>query len=158
MGVSVIFGVDKYSKRQRLGEKYTQRWKWIVSSSVTQLCATLQSHGLQHTRLHHQPPELAQTHILWVGDATNHLILCHPLVLLPSIFPGIRVFLNDSVLCIGGQSIGASASALVLPMNIQDWFPLEWTGLISLQSKGLSRVFPNTTVQKHQFFIVSTLS
>ena len=52
----------------------------------------------------------------------------------------------------GGQSIGVSASALVLTMNIQDWFPLEWTGWISLQSKGLSRVFPNTTVQKHQIF------
>ena len=52
----------------------------------------------------------------------------------------------------GGQSVGASASASVLPMNIQDWFPLELTGLISLQSKGLSRVFSNTTVQKHQFF------
>ena len=52
----------------------------------------------------------------------------------------------------GGQSIGVLASASVLPMNIQDWFPLEWTGWISLQSKGLSRVFPNTTVQKHQFF------
>ena len=52
----------------------------------------------------------------------------------------------------GGQSIGVSASALVLSMNIQDWFPLGWTGLISLQSEGLSRVFSNTTVQKHQFF------
>ena len=52
----------------------------------------------------------------------------------------------------GGQSIGVSASVSVLPMNIQDWFPLGWTGLISLQSKGLSRVFPNTTIQKHQFF------
>ena len=52
----------------------------------------------------------------------------------------------------GGQNIGVSASAPVLPMNIQDWFPLKWTGWISLQSKGLSRVFSNTTVQKHQFF------
>ena len=52
----------------------------------------------------------------------------------------------------GGQSIGALSSASVLPMNIQDWFPLGWTGLISLLSKGLSRVFSNTTVQKHQFF------
>ena len=81
---------------------------------------------------------------------SSHLILCR--LLLPSIFPSIRVFSNESVLMAtsGGQSIGASAS--VLPMNIQDWFPLGWTGLISLQSKGLSRVFFNTTVQKHQFF------
>ena len=80
---------------------------------------------------------------------SNCFILCHPLLLLPSIFPSIRVFSNESVLC---QSIGVSASAAVLPMNIQDWFPLGWTGWISLQSKGLSRVFSNTTVQKHQFF------
>ena len=58
----------------------------------------------------------------------------------------------------GGQSIGVSASASVLPMNIQDWSPLEWTGWISLQSKGLSRVFSNTTVQKHQFFSVQLSS
>ena len=84
---------------------------------------------------------------------SNHLTLCSPLLLLPSIFPSIRVFSNESALCIrGGQRIEVSASASVLPMNIQDWFPLGWTGWISLLSKGLSRVFSNTTVQKHQFF------
>ena len=81
---------------------------------------------------------------------SNHLILYHPLLLPPSIFPSIRVFSNESVLHTGGQSTGASAS--VLPMNIQDWFPLGWTGWISLLSKGLSGVFSSTTVQKHQFF------
>ena len=65
---------------------------------------------------------------------SNHLILCCPLLLLPSIFPSIRVFSNESVLCMGWKSIGVSASALVLPMSIQDWFPLELSGLISLQS------------------------
>jgi len=83
---------------------------------------------------------------------SNHLILCHPLLLLLSIFPSIRVFSNESVLHIRWPNIGVSASASVLPMYIQDWFPLGWTDLISLQSKGLSRVFSNTTVQKHQFF------
>ena len=78
----------------------------------------------------------------------NHLIFCHPLLLLPSIFPSIRVFSFAS----GGQSIAVSASTSVLPMNTQDWSPLGWTGGISLQSKGLSGVFSNTTVQKHQFF------
>ena len=68
---------------------------------------------------------------------SNHLILHRPLLLLPSIFPSIRVFSNES----GGQRTGVSASASVLPMNIQDGFPLGWTGWISLQSKGLSRVF-----------------
>ena len=76
---------------------------------------------------------------------SNHLILCHPLLLLPSIFPSIRVFSGESVR-IRGQTIGASASASVLPMNIQDWFSLGLSSLISLQSKGFSRVFSNTTV------------
>ena len=83
---------------------------------------------------------------------SNHLILCCPLLLLPSIFPSIRVFPSSQFFSSGGQSNGVSASASVLPMNIQDWFPLGWTGWKSLQSKGLSRVFSNTTVQKHQFF------
>ena len=82
----------------------------------------------------------------------NHFILCCPLLLLPSVFPRITVFSNELALHIRCQSIAASASASVLPMNIQDWFPLGWTGWISLQSKGLARVFSNTTVQKHQFF------
>ena len=77
--------------------------------------------------------------------SSNHLILCHHLLLLPSIFTSIRVFSNESVLHIRYQSTGASASASVLPMNTQDWFPLGWTGWICLQSKGLSRVFSNIT-------------
>ena len=81
---------------------------------------------------------------------SNHLILCHPLLLLPSIFPNTRVFSNESDLCIKCQSIRALAS--VLPMNILCWFPLRLTGLTSLLSKGLSRVFSSTTVWRHQFF------
>ena len=84
---------------------------------------------------------------------SNHLILCRPILLLPSIFSSIRVFSNDLAFCTRRpQSIGASASASVLPMNSQSWFPLELTGLISLLSKRLSRVFSNTKVWKHQFF------
>ena len=83
----------------------------------------------------------------------NHLILYHPLLLPPSIFPCIRVFSSESILHIRSiGSIGISASTSVLPMNTQDWSTLGWTGWISLQSNGLSRVFSNTTVQKHQFF------
>ena len=82
---------------------------------------------------------------------SKHLILCHPL-LLPSSFPASGTFPMSQLFESGGQSIGASASASVLPMNIQDWFPLVLTGLISLQAKGLSRVFSSTTIQKHQFF------
>ena len=83
---------------------------------------------------------------------SNDLILCRPLLLQPSIFPSIRVFPMSQFFTSGGQRIGVSASASVLSMNIQDRFPSGWTGLISLQSKGLSKVFSNTTVQKHQFF------
>ena len=82
--------------------------------------------------------------------ASNHLILWCPLVLMPSIFPSIRVFSNELALSIRWQNIGASAS--FFPMNIQGWFRLGLTGLISLLSEGLSEVFSSTTVPKHQFF------
>ena len=75
---------------------------------------------------------------------SNYFILCCSLLFLPSIFPSIRVFSSDQLFTSGGQSIGASASAWVLPVNLQGWFPLGWTGLISLLSKGLSRVFSST--------------
>ena len=80
---------------------------------------------------------------------SNRFILCHSLLLLPSIFPSIRSFPVSYFFASSSQSIGVSASASVLPMNIQDWSPLGWTGWISLQSKGLSRAFCNTTIQKH---------
>ena len=85
---------------------------------------------------------------------SRHFILCCPLFLLPLIPASIRVFSNESTLRMrwGGQSTGVSASVSVLPMNTQDWSPLGWTGWISLQSKGLSRAFSNTVVQKHPFF------
>ena len=82
---------------------------------------------------------------------SNHRIFCHPL-LLPSIFSASGSYQLSQFFTSGGQTIGASASAAFLPMNIQDSFPLGMTGLISLQSKGLSKVFSNTAVQKHQFF------
>ena len=82
----------------------------------------------------------------------NRLIHCCPLLFLPSIFPRIRVFSNEWLFTSSDQSIGASASASVLLMNIQGWFPLGLTGLISVQSKGLPRAFSNTTVWKHRFF------
>ena len=84
---------------------------------------------------------------------------CHPAISssvipfsCPQSFPASGSFPRGQFFISGGQSIGISASASVLPMNIQDWFPSGWTGWVSLQSKGLSRVFSNTTVQKHQFF------
>ena len=83
---------------------------------------------------------------------SNHLILCRPLLLLPTIPPSIRVFSNESTLHMRWPKHWSSALTSFLPKNTQDWSPLEWTGWISLQSMGLSRVFSNTTVQKHQFF------
>ena len=83
---------------------------------------------------------------------SNHLSLCNPFTFHLQSFPATGSFQMSRCFASGGQSTGVSASASVLPMNIRDWFPLGWTGWISLLSKGLSRVFSNTTVQKHQFF------
>ena len=83
---------------------------------------------------------------------SNHFILCHPLLLLPSIFPSISVFSKESALRIRWPKYWSFSFSMVLPMYYQGWFPLGLTGLFSLQSKGLSRVFSNITVQKHQFF------
>ena len=83
---------------------------------------------------------------------SNHLILCCHFSSHLQSFPSSGSFPMSQLFAPGGQSIGVPASASVLPMNIQEWFPLGWTGWISLQSKGLSGVFSNTTVQKHQFF------
>ena len=102
--------------------------------------------------VHYHLPELTQTHVHWVSDAIQ---TSHPLFS-PSP-PAFNFSQHQSLFkwvsfASGGQSIGVSASASVLPMNTQDWFPLGLTGLISLLSKGLSRVFFNTTVWNHQFF------
>ena len=121
-------------------------------SSVAQSCLTLcypMDCSMPGLAVHHQLPEFMPIELVM---SSNHLILCCPHLCLPSIFPSIRVFSNETVLRIRWPNFEVSASTSVLPMNIQDWFPLGWTGWISLQSKGLSRVFSNTTVPKHQFF------
>ena len=100
--------------------------------------------------VHHQLPELAQIHVHWVSDAILSSVIPSSSCFLS--FPASRSFPVRQLFASGGQSIGASTSALVLPMNIHCWLPLGLTGLISLLSKGLSRVFSNTTVQKYQFF------
>ena len=83
---------------------------------------------------------------------SKYLILCHPLLFLFQLFPASVSFPMNQLFASGGQSIGASSSASVPPVNIQDWYPLGLTHFISMLSKGLSRVFSNTTAQKHQFF------
>jgi len=97
--------------------------------------------------------ELAQTHVHRVGDAIQPISSSVvPFSSCVQSFPASGSFSVSQFFATGGQSIGFSASASVFPMNIQDWFPLGLTGLNSLQSKGLSRVFSNTTVWKHEFF------
>ena len=125
----------------------------LFSCSV--VFGSLQPHGPQHPRLPCPSPT--------PGAYSNSCPLsqwCHPTISssvipfssCPQYFPASGSFPVSHFFAWGGQSIGASASASALPMNTQDWSPLGWTGWISLQSKGLSRVFSNTTVQKHQFF------
>ena len=126
-------------------------WFVLYCCSVAQLCPTLcNPMDIRLTFLHYLL-ELPQTHVHGVDDAIQPY---HPLssfLLLPSI-PASGSFQMSQFFTSGGQSIGASASASVLPVNIQGWFPLGLTGLISLLSKGLSRVFSNTTVQKHLLY------
>ena len=127
----------------------------VQFSSVAQSCPTLRPHELQHAR----PPCPSPTR----GVYSNSCPLsqwCHPAISssvvpfssCPQSLPASGSFPMSQLFTRGGQCIGVSDSASVLPMNTQDWSPLGWTGWISLQSKGLSTVFSNTTVQKRQFF------
>ena len=136
-------------------------WKHtgLNNSSVQLNCSvmsnSLQLHELQNARLPCPSPTPRAC-----SNSCPSSWWCHP-TFLPSdvpfssclqTFPASGSFQMSQFFTSGGQSIGAPASASILPMNIRDWFPLGWTGWISLQSKGLSRVFSNTIVQKHQFF------
>ena len=142
-GFPALYHLQELAQTHTLGS--------VQFSSVAQSCLTLcdpMNHSTPGLPVHHQLLEFTQTHIHRVGDAIQP---SHPL---PSPSPPAP---NPSqhqgqLFTWGGQSIGVSASASVLPMNTQGWSPSEWTGWISLQSKGFSRVFSNTTVQKHQFF------
>ena len=147
--------VIREKKKEKLYNVMDEKNIKLQFSSVAQSCLTLQPHELQHAR----PPCPSPT----PGVHPNSCPLswwCHPIISssvvpfssCPQSFPASGAFQKSQLFTSGGQSIGVSASASVLPMNTQDWSPSEWTGWISLQSKGLSRVFSNTTVQKHQFF------
>ena len=124
-------------------------------SSVAQSCSTMcdpMNRSTPGFPVQHQFLESTQTHVHSVGDAIQP---SHPVVSFSSClqsFPASGSFQISQLFASGGQGIGASASTSVLPMNIQDWIPLGWTSWNSLQSKGFSRVFSNTTVQNHQFF------
>ena len=126
-----------------------------VQFSHSVVSDSLQPHGLLHAR-HPCPSPIPGA----CSSSFPSSRWCHPTIsssVFPfssslQSFPASGSFPMSQFFTSGGQSIGVLASASVLPMNIQDWFPLGWTGWISLQSKGLSRIFSNTTVQKHQFF------
>ena len=126
----------------------------IQFSQFSRSVDSLRPHGLQHTRLPCSSPTPKAC-----SNSCPSTWWCHPTISSSVIpfssclqsFPASGSFPVSQLFISGGQSTGASASASVLPMNIQGWFPLELTGLISLRSKGLLRVFSNTTVQKHQF-------
>ena len=132
---------------------FTSWTQSVQFSSVTQTCPTLWNPMDSSTlvlAVHHQLLEFTQTHVHWVSDASqpsHPLTSPSPPAFNPSQYQGLFKWVSPS-----HQLAKVSASASVLPVNIKEWFPLEWIGLISLQSKGLSRVFSNTTVQNHQFF------
>ena len=129
--------------------------RYSVQFSCSVMSDSLWPHGLQHVR----PPYLSPTPRVHPNSCPLSW-WCHPTISssvvpfssCPQSFPALGSFQMSQHFASVGQSIGVSASTSVLPMNIQDWFPLGWTGWISSQSKGLSRVFSNTTVQKRQFF------
>ena len=152
----------KKKKKNNSVEDDQQEYEEILSvthysvqfSSVAQSCLTLwdlMNHSTPGLPVHHQLLESTQTHVHWVSDAIqpSHSLSSPSL---PALNLSQHQGLQMSQLFVsGGQSIGVSASTSVLPVSTQDWSPLGWTGWISLQSKGLSRVFSNNTVQKHQF-------
>ena len=126
-----------------------------VQFSRSVMSNSLWPHGLQHTRLPCPSPTPRAC-----SDSCPSSWWCHPTISSSVIpfssclqsFPASGSFPVSQFFASGGQNTGVSVSASVLPMNIEDWFPLGWTGWVSLQSKGLSRIFSNTTVQKHQLF------
>ena len=126
----------------------------VQFSSVAQLCLTLcdpMNRSMPGLPVHHQLPEFTQTHVhQWCHPAISSSVV--PFSSCPQSLPTSGSFPVSQLFTWGGQNIGVSASVSVLPMNTQDLSPSGWTGWTSLQSKGLSRVFSNTTVQKHQFF------
>ena len=135
--------------------RYSGIWPSSVLFSLSFMSDSLWPHGLQHAKLPCLSPTPGACSNSYPSSQWGHPIISSSVVPFSSClqsFPASESMSVSQLFASGGQSIGVSASASVLPVNIEDWFPLGWTGWISLQSKGLSRIFSNTTVQKHQFF------
>ena len=142
--------------------KHPEHWFFIQFSQFSR--SVVSDSFWHHESQHSRPPCPSPTPRVHPDSCpssqlmpSSHLILCRPLLLLPPIPPSIKSFPMSQLFASGGQSTGVSALASFLPKKefpkkSQGWSPSEWTGWISLQSRGLSRVFSNTTVQKHQFF------
>ena len=127
----------------------------VQFSSVAQSCPALcnpMNRSTPGLPVHHQLPEFTQTQVHRVSDAIQPSHPLSPFSSCPQSLSASESFPMSQLFAWDGQSIGVSALASFLPKNTQGWSPLEWTGWISLQSKGLSRAFSNATVQKHQFF------
>ena len=146
LGIEVV---NKYHLFSALRHVPLRVAAFVVSLSCPVLCDPMDCSTPGFPVLHHLP-ELTQLMSIESVMPSSYFILCRPLLF--SVFLKIRVFPMSQLFSSGGQSIGVSASASVLPMNTKDWSPLGWTGWISLLSKGLSRVFSNNTAQKHPFF------
>ena len=144
----IIISIDAEEAFDKIQHPFTIQFSSVTQSYPT-LCNPMDC-SMAGLPVHHQLPEITQTHVHWVGDAIQP---SHPLSSLSP--PAFNLSQHQGLfkLIISSHNVAkVSASASVLPVNIHDWFPLGWTGCISLLSKGLSRVFSNTTVQKHQFF------
>ena len=182
-GTSISSDVSKKKKRVLYSFFHSVKWlcncritwgkKWEITTIYLRCCRALPQgsqsvQSLSHVWLFVTPWIAARQASLSITNSqsllklmfielvmqSNHLILCCHLPSCLQSFQALGSFPMSQFFASGGQSIGVSASASVLPMNTQDWSPLGWTGWISLQFKGLARVFSNTTVQKHQFFSV----
>ena len=128
------------------------RFGLVQSLSRVRLCDPM-NRSTPRLPVRHQLLEFTQTHVHWVGDAIQPSHPVVPFSFCPQSLPASESLPMSQLFAWGGQSTGVSALASFLPQNTQDQSPLEWTGWISLQSKGLLRVISNTTIQKHQFFI-----
>ena len=154
MGITVISQEEYMESKKIRGTS----WKKMTAFSLVQLLSHVQLFVTPWTATHQASLSIPNSRAC--SNSFPSSWWCHPTISSSVVpfssclqsFPASGSFQISRFFTSGGQSIGASASASVLPMNIHDWFPLGWASWISLQSKGLSRVFSNTTVQKHQFF------